>query len=75
MYAGYPLADPIIGILITIAILRVVWDAGKEVVTRMIDGIDPSIPEEIREGAAHTEGCERLQRRTCGGSVTSFVQK
>jgi len=31
VYAGYPLADPIISILITIAIPRVVWDAGKEV--------------------------------------------
>ena len=60
VYAGYPLADPIIGILITIAILHVVWDAGKEVVTRMIDGIDPSIPQEIREGAAHAESVREV---------------
>ena len=39
----------------------------------MIDGIDPSIPE---EKARHTRrACERLQRRACGGSVTGFVQK
>ncbi|MGZ4864509.1 MAG: hypothetical protein ACXV39_07695 [Halobacteriota archaeon] len=37
---------------LAVAILRVVWEAGKEVVIRMIDGIDPAIPEEIREGAA-----------------------
>ncbi|MGZ4919492.1 MAG: cation diffusion facilitator family transporter [Halobacteriota archaeon] len=60
VYAGYPLADPIIGLLITVAILRVVWDAGKSVVIRMIDGIDPTIPDEIREGAAHADGVREV---------------
>lgn len=60
VYAGYPLADPIIGLVITVAILRVVWDAGKSVVIRMIDGIDPTIPDEIRDGAAHADGVREV---------------
>ncbi len=56
VYLGFPLADPIVGLLITVAILRVVWGAGKEVIIRMIDGIDPSIPNEIKEAAAHADG-------------------
>ena len=60
VYAGYPLADPIIGLLITIVILRVVWEAGESVVIRMIDGVDPSIPDEIREGVTHTEGVREV---------------
>ncbi len=60
VYAGYPLADPLVGLLITIAILRVVWEAGKDVVIRMVDGIDPIIPEEIREGGAGTEGVKEV---------------
>ncbi len=60
VYVGYPLADPIIGLIITVAILRVVWDAGKQVVIRMVDGIDPIIPDEISEGAAHVEGAREV---------------
>ncbi|MGZ4902595.1 MAG: cation diffusion facilitator family transporter [Halobacteriota archaeon] len=60
VYVGYPLADPIIGLLITVAILRVVWDAGKLVVIRMIDGTDPAIPNEIREGASHVKGVQEV---------------
>lgn len=60
VYAGFPLADPLIGILITVAILRVVWEAGKQVVTRVIDGIDPAIPAEIREWAIHVDGVREV---------------
>jgi cation diffusion facilitator family transporter len=60
VYAGYPLADPIIGIVITVAILHVVWDAGKPVIIRMIDGIDPSIPHEIKEAVTHVEGVQEV---------------
>ncbi len=60
VYVGYPLADPLVGLLITVAILRVVWEAGKEVVTRIIDGIDPAIPAEIRERAAHVDSVQEV---------------
>jgi divalent metal cation (Fe/Co/Zn/Cd) transporter len=33
-----------------------VWTSGKEVFTRAIDGIDPAIPDEIRDAAVHTKG-------------------
>lgn len=47
IWLGYPLADPLIGLLITIAILRIVRDAGKSVLFRMLDGVDPGIVDEI----------------------------
>jgi len=56
VYLGFPLADPLVGLVITVAILRIVWGSGKEVFSRAIDGIDPAIPDEIRDAAAHTEG-------------------
>ncbi|AKB76976.1 Cobalt-zinc-cadmium resistance protein [Methanosarcina horonobensis HB-1 = JCM 15518] len=49
VWLGYPLADPIIGLLITVAILHIVWDAGKSVFSRMLDGVDPDIVDEIRQ--------------------------
>ena len=60
IYLGYPLADPFVGIIITVAILRIVWVSGKEVLTRIIDGVDPVIPDEIRDAAIHTESVREV---------------
>jgi cation diffusion facilitator family transporter len=56
VYLGFPLADPLVGLAITVAILRIVWGSGKEVFTRIVDGIDPTIPDHIRHAVVHTEG-------------------
>jgi cation diffusion facilitator family transporter len=55
---GYPLADPIVGLLIAAAILVIVWQSGKMVFTRLLDGVDPSVMDEIRSAAARVEGVE-----------------
>src|SRR5215204_1090138 len=49
VWLGYPLADPIVGLVITAAIFGIVIQSGKEVFTRMLDGADPHVIEEIRE--------------------------
>ncbi|MGZ7111681.1 MAG: hypothetical protein ACXVIU_10260 [Halobacteriota archaeon] len=38
---------------LAVAILRVVWEAGKEVVIRMIDGIDLISPRRSERGQQH----------------------
>jgi cation diffusion facilitator family transporter len=38
---GFPAADPIIGLVITVAILFVLRDAAKEVFRRLMDAVDP----------------------------------
>lgn len=53
IWLGYPLADPIIGLLITVAIFGIVIQSGKSIFTRMLDGADPAISEEIRHVAGH----------------------
>ncbi|OGW79641.1 MAG: cation transporter [Omnitrophica bacterium RIFCSPLOWO2_12_FULL_44_17] len=53
IYFGFPAADPLMGLLITISILFIVWQTGKEVFTRMLDGIDPHILEDIDHIARH----------------------
>jgi cation diffusion facilitator family transporter len=60
MWLGYPLADPIVGLLITLAIVRIVWQSSKAVFARMLDGIEPHIIDEIREAARHAEGVEKV---------------
>jgi cation diffusion facilitator family transporter len=58
VWLGYPLADPIVGLLITLAILRIVWDSAKAVFTRLLDGVDPGVIEEIRHAARDVRGVE-----------------
>ena len=40
---GFPLADPIVGLLITIAILAVLRTAVRDVFRRLLDGVDPEL--------------------------------
>jgi cation diffusion facilitator family transporter len=60
VWLGFPLADPIIGLLITIAIFGIVWQSSKAVFVRMLDGIDPEITDEIRHAAGHVEGVREV---------------
>jgi cation diffusion facilitator family transporter len=41
--AGFPLADPIVGLLITVAILVVLRGAATDVYRRLMDGVDPHL--------------------------------
>ena len=52
---GFPLADPIIGLLITITILKIVWDSVRTVFFRLLDGIDPQITDEIKHSLTHVK--------------------
>lgn len=60
VWLGFPLADPIIGLLITIAIFGIVWQSSRAVITRMLDGVDPSVVEEIQHAAAHISGIKQV---------------
>ena len=53
VWLGYPLADPIVGLLITAAIFGIVIQSGKSIFTRVLDGADPQVIEEIRHTAEH----------------------
>lgn len=56
VWLGFPLADPIVGLLITVAIFGIVWQSCKAVFTRMLDGVEPAIVDEVRHAAEHVEG-------------------
>ncbi len=53
VWLGYPMADPIVGILITVAILRIVWESARSVFPRLLDGVDPEVIDEIRHSVNH----------------------
>lgn len=58
IWLGYPLADPIIGLLIILLILRILTSSAKTVIMRLIGSVDPEIIEEIEHAALHVRGIE-----------------
>lgn len=53
---GVPILDPIVGLLITIAILFIVKDAARAVWIRLIDGIEPEVLMQIEHAPVHVPG-------------------
>ena len=60
VWMGYPKADPIIGLLITVAIFGIVWQSAKAVFTRMLDGVEPEVIRELRHAAEHVPGVRQV---------------
>jgi cation diffusion facilitator family transporter len=60
VWLGYPLADPVVGLLITAAILWLVWQSGTMVFIRALDGIDPHMITDLQHAAAHVPGVQAL---------------
>ena len=60
VWLGFPLADPIIGLLITVAIFGIVWQSARSVLTRMLDGVEPGLLDEIEHAAEHVQGVRKI---------------
>ncbi len=58
---GWRRADPVIGLLITVAILGVLRSATSQVLARLMDAVDPSLVGQIEHVAAHTPGVRRVE--------------
>lgn len=61
VWLGFPLADPIIGLLITAAIFAIVWQSAKAVFTRLLDGVEPRIIDEIRHATGHVDDVKAVE--------------
>lgn len=57
---GVPRADPVIGLVITVAILVVLRDAGRHVFRRLMDGVDPALVELTERAAGAVNGVESV---------------
>ena len=69
VWLGFPLADPVVGLLITAAIVVVLRSAARDVLDRLLDGVDPHLVESAEQALA-TEpgvlGVRRLRMRWVG---------
>jgi len=53
---GWRWADPVVGLLITVAILAVGWQAAREVGRRLLDSVDPALTEHAEATLRATPG-------------------
>jgi cation diffusion facilitator family transporter len=53
---GWPAADPIIGLVITVAILGVLRTAARDVFRRLLDGVDPALVDATEQTLLETPG-------------------
>jgi cation diffusion facilitator family transporter len=60
VWLGFPLADPIVGLLITVAILKILWDSARSIFTRTLEGVDPQIVDQIERTASRVSGVEEV---------------
>jgi cation diffusion facilitator family transporter len=60
VWLGYPLADPIVGLLITLMIFGIVWQSARSVFTRMLDGVEPGLLGELWHSSEHVPAIHGL---------------
>ena len=51
--AGVSSGDPVVGLVITFVIFRIVWESGKSLFTRLLDGVDPEVIDEVTHSTKH----------------------
>jgi len=69
VWLGFPILDPIIGILIGIAIVFVTRDAARAIWYRLMDAVDPELIERVEQIIGEhddVKGIQRLQMRWLG---------
>lgn len=74
--AGYPMADPIVGLLITVAILLVLRGAARDIYRRLMDAVDPQLVDLAETALSRVPGVRRvatLRLRWIGHRVLAEV--
>ena len=58
---GFPIADPIIGLLISVSIMVLLWGTVKSIGARLMDAIDPALVSKAERALVHTTGVEAVR--------------
>ncbi|MDQ6797468.1 MAG: cation diffusion facilitator family transporter [Actinomycetota bacterium] len=59
--AGWRLADPIVGLLITVAILFVLKDAARDIYRRLMDSVEPELVDDVHRVLASVPGVQGVE--------------
>ncbi|MGI9079512.1 MAG: cation diffusion facilitator family transporter [Acidimicrobiales bacterium] len=59
--AGWDLADPIVGLLITVAILFVLKDAARDIYRRLMDSVEPGLVDDVHRVLSSVPGVQAVE--------------
>lgn len=59
-WLGWPLLDPVVGLVITVLIVWILWTTAGQVLRRLLDGVDPEVLTRIEQAAAEVDGVDRV---------------
>lgn len=62
VWAGFDRADPIAGLVISVAILGVLRTAARDVLRRLLNGVDPALVDQVEHEAELVEGVQSISR-------------
>lgn len=57
---GLPILDPIVGIVIAVAIVGITWNATKAVWYRLMDAVDPDLINRLEHDTGHVAGVRQV---------------
>ncbi len=56
VWAGFPLADPVVGLLISAVIFMLLWGTARDIGRRLLDGVDPSLVDRAEQAVRSVPG-------------------
>lgn len=60
VWLGFPLADPIVGLIITAAIVVLLWGTARDIGRRLLDGVNPELVDRAESSLATVVGPHRV---------------
>ncbi len=76
-WLGYPIVDPVVGLLIGAAILAISWDAAKRIGGRLMDSVDPQLTDLVATvvtSAPAVTSVDKLRLRWVGHQLHGDIQ-
>jgi cation diffusion facilitator family transporter len=60
-WAGFPLADPVVGLLISTAIFMLLWGTARDIGRRLLDGVDPALVDRAEQAVRSVPGINDVE--------------
>ena len=61
VWAGFPLADPVVGLLISTVIFILLWGTAGNIGRRLLDGVDPSLVDRAEHSIRSVPGINEVE--------------
>ena len=61
VWAGFPLADPVVGLLISTAIFILLWGTARDIGRRLLDGVDPALVDRAEHSVRSVPGINEVE--------------